>query len=52
MAVDDDPCGFFRFLRGEGDPPEALVVFAHPDDETIGGGRAAGRVGIPFPAER
>jgi N-acetylglucosamine malate deacetylase 2 len=36
--------GFLRWLRGEGEAPRTLVVFAHPDDETIGAGAVLARL--------
>lgn len=35
---------FLRWLKGEGEAPRTLVVFAHPDDETIGAGAVLARL--------
>jgi N-acetylglucosamine malate deacetylase 2 len=35
---------FLRWLRGAGAAPRTLVVFAHPDDETIGAGAVLARL--------
>jgi N-acetylglucosamine malate deacetylase 2 len=35
---------FLRWLQGKGEAPRTLVVFAHPDDETIGAGAVLARL--------